>query len=70
MAKCSSCGAQIGWGKTLAGKPMPIEPHAEGNLVIRAGRIHVLSAGENSQGETRFRSHFASCPNADRHRKQ
>lgn len=45
-SKCRSCGAEIYWVKTKAGKSMPIERTASGDMI----------------------SHFATCPNASKHR--
>jgi hypothetical protein len=54
--RCRSCGAAIIWLPTATGKNMPV------------------NAGTWAQGDTTFSpgrhiSHFATCPNADRHRK-
>jgi len=56
-AECRSCGAPIVWVKTQAKKSMPVDAHtydAEDGLAFNHKK-HV--------------SHFATCPNADKHRK-
>lgn len=55
-ATCKTCGAAIVWLKTSTGKAMPVD------------------AGTVQEGETLFvpgrhTSHFATCPQADQHRK-
>ncbi|HMI85960.1 MAG TPA: hypothetical protein VK550_17805 [Polyangiaceae bacterium] len=73
-AYCRSCGARIVWAKTPAGKAMPLDadPVTDGNIVLEednAGAIaHVRSAAFGGVGVF-HKSHFATCPNAARHRK-
>lgn len=58
VAKCRSCGEYIVWVKTQAGNNMPVDADSftEGDeLVYDAEAGHI--------------SHFATCPNADSHRK-
>ena len=58
-AKCRSCDEYIVWVKTQAGKNMPVDADSfdEGDeLVYDAERGHI--------------SHFATCPNADQHRRK
>ena len=55
---CRSCGAEIVWVTTPAGKQMPLDPHV---LTV------VADGGETVRGRV---SHFASCPNAAAHRKR
>ena len=84
MAFCNSCGAQIQWVETEAGKSMPIdaEPVANGNLIkshsvdrtYRGRRRSVtvvayIGPAEETAKE-RFVSHFATCPHRDHHRKK
>jgi len=65
MAYCSSCGAQILWGKTRSGKAMPLdaEPDPNGSWGLDGDRI------VNGTVDPRYTSHFATCPNASSHRK-
>lgn len=78
MAACRSCAAEILWAKTVAGKSMPLdaEPHPDGNITL--GHIGgeecaiVVTGAERAavqiEGRPLYRSHFATCPNADEHR--
>lgn len=79
MSACSSCGAPIVWAITAAGKRMPLDPEpvapegailaahrrADGALEVR----HVTSSLEMWPDEHPARTHYATCPNADQHRK-
>lgn len=73
---CRSCGAPIGWCVTEAGKRIPLdaEPVPDGNMVVLAqfGNAPGLALPfdpAKHEGWTRWRSHFATCPNADKHRR-
>lgn len=75
--KCSSCQAAIIWAQSAKGHPSPIdaEPVSEGNVVLdvpddpREPPIaRVLKKGQHAP-MPRYVSHFATCPNADTHRK-
>lgn len=78
MAKCRSCNARVEWAITENGKTMPIDPAPDpkGNL-IKTGtmiqgkpEVHVInSRDERMPDERRFVSHFATCVNADQHRR-
>lgn len=75
MSVCSSCGARIFWAHTIAGKAMPIDadPVDTGNVLIDPdGKAIVLGKPQhtpNLLGENRYTSHFATCPDANQHRK-
>jgi hypothetical protein len=73
MAKCNSCRAEIRWVTSQGGKKMPIdaEPVSDGNLEIRDGVARVLTKAELSMlpDGPRYKSHFATCLNANAHRK-
>ncbi|KKK70334.1 hypothetical protein LCGC14_2925040 [marine sediment metagenome] len=59
-ATCSSCGADIVWGKTKAGKRIPLDAAPIGGLM-----------NEETGEVMRLRqTHFATCPNAKEHRKR
>jgi hypothetical protein len=60
--KCKSCGAEILWVETPGGRSMPLNPTPEKRIVlgVKTGEAHVLDT---------YVSHFASCPQADEHRK-
>lgn len=78
---CRSCRAPIRWAVTTAGRRMPLdlEPVPDGNVVIEGEKdgvpvVRVLHRDEQpalfeADQPERFTSHFASCPDADRHRR-
>jgi hypothetical protein len=82
MRTCGSCGAEILWAKTLEGGRMPLDPAPldiqAPQLVMRnpqTGKCKVLTQddmasvdGWRARGGTVHRSHWATCPSADRHR--
>jgi len=55
---CSSCGAKIVWFRTAAGKRMPVD-EASTQPTDREDQLDL----------TRHKSHFATCPNANKHRR-
>jgi len=67
------------WVVLDSGKLMPIdpEPHAQGNVLLTSARgdAKVLTADEmefylqQHPDTKRYRSHYATCPNAKQHRK-
>lgn len=72
MSTCRSCGKPIEWARTeKGGKPMPLdvgERSDDGNLVVvDRGRnvVRYVKAGQGNRV-----SHFATCENADQHRKK
>lgn len=78
MSKCSSCHAPIFWAHSRAtGKPVPVDrtPTDNGNLRIATdGKVEVLTRESSklavlANGGSLFTAHFATCPNADQHRK-
>ena len=72
MTRCKSCGAQIAWAKSRAGKniPLDVEPRADGNLVLVNGVAMAPEAAPlEVQGGPRYASHFATCPHAPAHRR-
>jgi len=60
MPKCKSCGASIKWVVTPSGKLTPIETKGIKVWVIENGAAKLVHG---------FQSHFANCPNADKHRR-
>ena len=70
MGRCRSCGAQIDWVVTARGKRIPLdrETSEDGNIVLAEGTARVVQPGEYP-GEPRFKTHFATCPDAKRWRK-
>jgi hypothetical protein len=82
---CKSCGAEIIWVKTEAGKAIPLdaEPTEGGNIIVQVlgpdrEIAHVETAVEKVErhncpipaGRVAFVSHFATCPQANAWRKR
>lgn len=80
---CSTCGAQIVWCVSAAGRPIPMdpEPHEKGNRVIvleapdpdNRGHQILRSRAPDlllEAGRPLYRAHFATCPQADAHRRR
>ncbi len=75
---CRSCGQTIQWVRMESGKSMPIDPlpPTDGGTIWLAKPMdprdppdaHVLRKGQTSNLPL-YRSHFMTCPNAQRHRK-
>ena len=88
MARCRSCGAQIRWITTFAGKHTPVNAETiwffpgEGSeeesrterFVTEEGAVicGIRTEGNIKKQGSRagYISHFATCPNADKHRKR
>jgi hypothetical protein len=69
---CKSCGAPIRWERTVNGKPIPLDPEPveDGNLGIRDdGRVYHQGEDALDLGVPLYKTHFATCPNADEHRR-
>lgn len=76
---CSTCGAPIEWARTIkAGKAIPLDSgtYANGNLeVVRRDDdgtpcVRVVPIAERRELARQLRrSHFATCPQADEHRR-
>ena len=56
--QCSSCGQNVVWFRTAKGKRMPVD-EATTRPTDREDQLDL----------TRHISHFATCPNADKHRR-
>lgn len=77
-AVCRSCGAEIMWVPTAAGKRLPLnaEPDPLGNVVLRRREnrtvfAHVLKKNEEDLfAERRWMPHHATCPSVDQHRRK
>lgn len=76
VTQCSTCKASIIFAKTAQGKDMPVdaEPSPNGNVRLRdtgMGQPLAVVYGTVKQfGATGLRtSHFATCPDAARHRR-
>lgn len=80
MATCGSCGASIFWAVTTnRGRAIPIDadPHPDGNAEVIPGRTSGNSPMVTIHAQTPMvavgpvhRTHFQTCPHADRHRKR
>lgn len=80
-ARCGSCGEAIIWATTHAGRNMPLDatPSPEPtNLRAwrdQSGAFHVrdidgIGSTEIPADAPCATSHFATCPNADKHRRK
>lgn len=78
MAACRSCKAPITWAITENGRKIPLNrgPDPAGNLtktgatVSGLPEVHYRTRGdEDRPEETRYTAHFATCPEAARHRR-
>lgn len=58
ITRCTSCHAKVIWFKTAAGNKMPVDA----DTVEPTDNVEELDLA-------RHQSHFASCPNASKHRK-
>ena len=75
--KCDSCGAGIVRAiheRTLKSSVVDAEPSKDGNIELVAAQgavIYRILSTEKRFGRTNLRmSHFATCPNADSHRRK
>jgi len=68
MSHCRTCKARIIWAISRSHAPMPLnpEPVAGGNIELVAGVANVVSSNPDVR---RYVSHFATCAQADEHRK-
>jgi hypothetical protein len=80
-AQCRSCKAEVIWADTAKGKRMPVDatPNPAGTVVLvdqgvtnppLAMVIHTEQEQASAPPESLHTSHFATCPNADRHRRR
>ena len=79
MSKCRSCGAEIIWIELASGKYMPCDAdkisykqnfHFEKlTLITPEGKV---TRGDFDPGSDLigYTSHFATCPNANQHRRR
>jgi hypothetical protein len=57
IKRCRSCNAKIIWFKTEAGNNMPVD-------------ADTVEPDDDELDLERHKSHFATCPNANQHRKR
>ena len=63
--RCRSCGAAIEWVKTPFGRALPLDAEStSGNIRVDHGVAYVVKVGAGLRV-----SHFATCPQAAKHRK-
>jgi hypothetical protein len=74
---CRSCGADIWWAITAKKKRMPVDPpgtHPEPNVPVwrdtLTGILYATAEPRPGMPVTPTTSHFATCPNAARHRRK
>lgn len=79
--KCRSCGKRILWIRMRSGKAMPVDdllinyrvdPKGKDRIVTPGGDVVACVAGVRVEDATGFgyTSHFATCPNANGHRRR
>ena len=82
ISRCRSCGRQIIWIRTRAGRNMPcdttlinysLDGNGTDNIVTPSGTVLRCNAQgispEKADGAG-YISHFATCPNAANHRRR
>ena len=79
MSKCRSCGAEIIFIQMKSGKWNPVDPQIRTIRKDGGKEVLITKSGELIQGTfasvedgangSGYISHFATCPNADQHRK-
>ncbi|MGH9001955.1 MAG: hypothetical protein ACRDYV_02390 [Acidimicrobiia bacterium] len=71
--RCRSCGAPVLWVRMAGtGRWMPLDqdPDPRGTVYLAGGKGRTLAPGATpATGGPTYRSHFASCPDADHHRR-
>ena len=79
MSRCRSCGAEVRWALTERGKRMPLDPDpyvgdSPAGLFVLRGHDQLVPTAvavppDAFSGEPLYRSHFATCAQADQHRR-
>ena len=82
MAQCHSCGAEVIWAEQQSGSKGPFDatPDPKGlwflmnrlrqdPLAIPQSSDVPFAVSARNTNEHRYTSHFATCPNAKKHRK-
>lgn len=70
-AVCSSCGAPIRWALSEKSKRIPLDaaPVEDGNIILEDGIARYITLTD-AVPFLLYKSHFATCVNADQHRKR
>lgn len=69
-ATCRSCGAEILWAVTEKGRRIPLDAKAEKRFVSAPCDANAPDADQvHVRVEDTYVSHFATCPQADQHRR-
>lgn len=71
MTRCKSCNAAILWCLTTTGAKMPVDQRQSpnGNLILEYDSATDSTLARHvPAGTGTHLSHFATCPNADKHR--
>ncbi len=79
-ARCLSCGAPISWIRTPKGNYMPVnegavafrdDPTGPDRIVTKKGEVKICSLLFSGKPDgTGYIPHWATCPKADKHRRQ
>lgn len=67
---CRSCGAPLIWGVTAQGKRMPVDAMPQKRITLEPARPGHEDLPPLAEVVDTYVSHFATCPNADQHRKK
>jgi hypothetical protein len=72
QAECRSCRAKIIWAKTVNNQSIPLdaEPVEDGNMDLQHGVATVVKKEERLPGTLLYKSHFATCPDAQKYRSK
>ena len=68
-ATCSSCGAAIVWARTASGAATPLDAERVVGGTFEFNPQSGLVAAVGADGMARYRAHWATCPNANKHRR-
>lgn len=70
VTRCRTCDAQIVWAVSTSDRAIPMDaaPAEDGQFVIVEGVARPPELWDPPD-LPRYRSHFVTCPDADRHRK-
>jgi hypothetical protein len=81
IAQCRSCGKRILFIRTKSGKNMPVDttfvnyknnPGGKDRIVLPSGDVIACDANVDAKDADGYGyiSHFATCPNANKHRRR